>query len=95
MIDADEKIDEARDENSLMKKVKMKNEFLEEAEKLRKRAGKSYRERVKKSMGEYYKEKPLKKLSKARENNLKAAEYVPERKIETFKRKTKNRKKAK
>ena len=65
MIDADEKKDEARDENSLIKKVKINNEFLEEVEKLRKQAGKSYRVRVKKRMGEYYEEKPLEKLSKA------------------------------
>ena len=65
MIDADEKKDEARDENSLIKKVKIKKEFLEEVEKLRKQAGKSYRVRVKKRMGEYYEEKPLEKLSKA------------------------------
>ena len=45
-IDADENKDEARDENSLMKKVKIKNEFLEESEKLRKQVGKSYRKRV-------------------------------------------------
>ena len=31
-----------------MKKVKIKNEFLEQAEKLRKEIGKSQRERVKK-----------------------------------------------
>ena len=92
-IDADEKKDEARDENSLMKKVKIKNEFLEEAEKLRKQVGKSYQEKVKKRKGEYYEEKPLKKSSKARKNNLKESKCVPERKIETFKRKTKNRKK--
>ena len=65
MIDADEKKDEARDENSLIKKVKINNEFLEEVEKLRKQAGKSYRVRVKKRMSEYYEEKPLEKLSKA------------------------------
>ena len=45
-------------------------------------------------MGEYYEEKPLKESSKVRKNNLKEAKYVPEHKIETFKRKTKNRKKA-
>ena len=50
-IDADENKDEARDENSLMKKVKIKNEFLEEAEKLRKQVAKSYRKRVEKRMG--------------------------------------------
>ena len=38
---------------------------MEEVEKLRKQAGKSYRVRVKKRMGEYYEEKPLEKLSKA------------------------------
>ena len=65
MIDADEKIDEVRDENSLIKKVKIKNEFWEVVEKLRKQVGKSYRVRVKKRMGEYYEEKPLEKLSKA------------------------------
>ena len=65
MIDADEKKDEARDENSLIKKVKIKNEFLEEVEKRRKQVGKSYGVRVRKRMGEYYEEKPLEKFSKA------------------------------
>ena len=41
-------------------------------------------------MGEYYKKKPLKKLSKVHKNNLKEAKYVPECKIEAFKRKTRN-----
>ena len=58
------KKDKARDENGLTKKVKLKNEYLEEAEKLRKQVGKSYQERVKKRMGEYYKEKPLKNCQK-------------------------------
>ena len=44
-------------------------------------------------MDECYEEKPLKKLSKAHKNNLKEAKYVPECEIESFKRKTKNRKK--
>ena len=33
-IDADEEKDEARNDNSLMKKVQIKNEFLEEEQKL-------------------------------------------------------------
>ena len=48
---------------------------MEEAEKLRKQVGKNYRERVKQRMGEYYEKKPLKE-----------AKYVPENKVETFKR---------
>ena len=45
-------------------------------------------------MGEYYEKKPLKKLLKAHRNNLKEAKYVPECKIEAFKRKTRNCKKS-
>ena len=45
-------------------------------------------------MGEYYKEKPLKNCQKHEKNYLKEAKYVPECKIETFKRKTENHKKA-
>ena len=43
----------------MIKKVKIKNEFLEEVEKLSKQVGKNYQERVKKRMGEYYEVKPL------------------------------------
>ena len=44
-------------------------------------------------MGKYHEKKPLKKLLKARKNEMKEAEYVPEREIDTPKRKTKKRKK--
>ena len=41
-IDSDKKKEEARDENSLMKTVEIKNEFSEEVEKLRKQVRKIY-----------------------------------------------------
>ena len=44
-------------------------------------------------MGKYHEKKPLKKLLKARKNEMKEAEYVPEREIDIPKRKTKKRKK--
>ena len=69
------KQNQAGHENSLMKKVNLKNEFVNEEEKTRKRLKKSYRERVKDRMGEYYGEKkPFQKSSKSRKNNMGEAE---------------------
>ena len=56
-------------ENSLMKKVKINNEFIKE--KTRKRLEKRDQEQVKERMGEYYGEKkPFQKSSKSRKNNM-------------------------
>ena len=52
-INGDEKREGVCSENRLIKQVKIKNEFLSEAEKNRKRVKKSYRECVKSRMGEY------------------------------------------
>ena len=62
LIDDDEKRENASVENSLMKKVKVKNEFEEEREKnLKKKIfKKTYAQRIKERMGEYYEEKPFK-----------------------------------
>ena len=46
-IDNNKKREGVHSQNRLMKKVKVKNEFLNEKEKNRKRAKKTYRERVK------------------------------------------------
>ena len=59
-IDNDEKQEEARDDNNLMKDIKVKSQFLEEVKKNRKRLKKCYAKRVKPRMGEYFEEKPLK-----------------------------------
>ena len=63
-INGDEKREGVCSENRLIKQVKIKNEFLSEAEKNRKRVKKSYRECVKSRMGEYYKIKPSRLTSK-------------------------------
>ena len=56
-------------ENSLMKKVKINNEFIKE--KTRKRSEKRDQEQVKERMGEYYGEKkPFQKSSKSCKNNM-------------------------
>ena len=61
LIDDDEKRENASFENSLMKKVNVKNEFEEVLEKkLKKKLKKTYAQRIKERMGEYYEEKPFK-----------------------------------
>ena len=63
-IDDDEKKQNASVENSLMKKVKIKNEFEREQKKKKKKqeevSKKTYTQGVKERMGEYYEEKPFK-----------------------------------
>ena len=59
-----------------MKNVKIKNELLDEQEKLKKKTNKSYRERVNQRMCRHYKEKLLKKPRKSRKNNTKEIMYI-------------------
>ena len=61
-----------------MKKVKIKNEFLDEHKRIRKKKKKSYRERVKQRMAQYYEQETLKKLRKSRKNNMKETMYIPD-----------------
>ena len=67
--DDDKKRQDASVENSLIKKVKMKNEF-EGRKKNRKRLKKSYAQRVKERISEYYEEKPLKIHAKRKKINM-------------------------
>ena len=55
----DKKQEGAHSENHLKSKVKVKNQFLNEVNKNRKRIRKSYIERVKSQLGEYYEIQPL------------------------------------
>ena len=61
-IDDDKKRENASIENSLMKKVKIKNEFAGEQKKKKKKeeVKKTYTQRVKERMGEHYEEKTFK-----------------------------------
>ena len=60
-IDDDKKRENASIENSLVKKVKIKNEFAGEQKKKKKEeVKKTYTQRVKERMGEHYKEKTFK-----------------------------------
>ena len=66
-IDDDKKRENASIENSLMKKVKIKNNFEGEGGRTKKigiSQKKPYTERVKERMGEYYEEEPFKIHSK-------------------------------
>ena len=64
-IDDEKKQEAACADNNLMKDVKVKNHFLEQVKKNRKRLKKSYAERVKLRIGEYYQKKSLKLSSKS------------------------------
>ena len=55
----DKKQEGAHSENHLKSKVKVKNQFLNEVKKNRKRIRKSYIECVKSQKGKYYQIKPL------------------------------------
>ena len=60
-----------------MSEIKVKNQFLNEVKKNRKRIRKSYRVHVKSRMGEYYETKPLRaRTSKPSKNNLDEAEKI-------------------
>ena len=85
-INNDKKQYQARYENSFMKRVKIKNEFLNEEERTRKRSKKSYRERVKKRMGEYYGEKKsFHKPSKSHKNNMGESKFITEVNVKNLK----------
>ena len=66
-IDDDKKRENVSIENSLMKKVKRKNEFEEEQEKNKNKFKKTYAQHIKERMGEYYEEKPFKIHAKEKE----------------------------
>ena len=86
------KQNQAGHENSLMKKVNLKNEFINEEEKTRKRLKKSYRERVKDRTGEYFSEKkPFQKSSKSHKNNMSEAEFISEVNVKNLKLKKSNK----
>ena len=70
-----------------MKDVKVKNQFLKEVRKNRKRLKKSYAERVKSRMGEYYDKKSLKISSKDRKNNMREVKKVIEKTDKILQRK--------
>ena len=64
LIDDDEKRENATVENSLMKKVKIKNEFEQDQEKNKNKLKKTYAQRIKERMSKYYEENPFKIHSK-------------------------------
>ena len=66
LIDDDEKKEYASVGNSLMKKVKIKNEFEREQKKIKKMSKKTYTQRVKERVGEYYVGKPFEIHAKRR-----------------------------
>ena len=78
---------EKQNENSLMKKVKIKNEFLDELEKIEKKNLKRYMERVKARMVGYYEEKPTKNLTKYRNNKVGETEPTTENMAKILKQK--------
>ena len=63
LIGYDKKRENVSEKNSLMKKVKIKNEFEGQQEK------KIYAQRVKERIDEYYEEKPFKIHAKRKKNN--------------------------
>ena len=70
LIDDDEKKEYASVGNSLMKKVKIKNEFEGEQKKFKKKSKKTYTQRVKERVGEYYVGKPFEIHAKEKEINM-------------------------
>ena len=83
----DQKQEGAHSENCLMSEVKVKNQFLNEVKKNRKRIRKSYIEHIKLQMGGYYETKPLRaRTLKRRKNNLVEAEQIAEMNGETLQR---------
>ena len=76
-IDDDKKGQNVSAENSLMKKVKTKNEFEGgQTKKNRKSSKKNYTQRVKERVGEYYEEKPFKIHAKKRDNNSEISNVI-------------------
>ena len=80
-----EKQEGARSENCLMGEVKVKNQFLSEVKKNRKRMRKSYIEHVKLQMREYFETKSLQAgNSKCKKHNVGEAEKLSEVNGKTF-----------
>ena len=86
-IDDDKKRENVSIENSLMKKVKRKNEFDEEQEKNKNKFKKTYNQRIKERMGEYYEEKPFKIHAKRKKDNYSEILDVINKSNENAKRK--------
>ena len=96
-IDDDKKRKNASVENSLIKKVKIKNEFegkqkkkkqKKKNKKNRKRSKKSYTQRVKERMGEYYEEKPVKIHAKRKRDKYGEISNVIKKQWKCYKKKT-------
>ena len=69
-IDDGKKRENESVQNSLMKKVKIKNKFEEEQKKIKKNKFKeTYALRIKKKMGEYYEKKQFKSHAKRKKDN--------------------------
>ena len=87
-IDDDKKRQDASVENSLMKKVKTKNEF-EGRKKNRKRSKKTYAQRVKERISEYYEEKPFKIHAKRKRDKYdKISNVIKKNELKCYKKKT-------
>ena len=69
LIEDDKKRENGSVENSLMIKVKIKNEFEVDQEKNKKKFRKTYAQRVKERMSEYCEEKPFKIHAKRKKDN--------------------------
>ena len=69
LIEDDKKRENVSVENSLMIKVKIKNEFEVDQEKNKKKFRKTYAQRVKERMSEYCEEKPFKIHAKRKKDN--------------------------
>ena len=75
-----------------MSEIKVKNQFLNEVKKNRKRIRKRYRVHVKSRMGAYYETKPLRaRTSKPSKNNLDEAKKIAMVNGETLQRKKTNK----
>ena len=87
-IDDGKKRENESVQNSLMKKVKIKNKFEEEQKKIKKNKFKeTYALRIKKKMGEYYEKKQFKSHAKRKKDNYSNILNVIKKTMKTLKEK--------
>ena len=87
-IDDGKKRENESVQNSLMKKVKIKNKFEEEQKKIKKNKFKeTYALRIKKKMGEYYEKKQFKIHAKRKKDNYSKILNVIKKTMKTLKEK--------
>ena len=87
-IDDGKKRENESVQNSLMKKVKIKNKFEEEQKKIKKNKFKeTYALRIKKKMGEYYEKKQFKSHAKRKKDNYSKILNVIKKTMKTLKEK--------